>query len=71
TCFNTHMHELAEHCESLSGTDAAAGKAVSIVMENDEAHKYKISRRKPDGKSYAHAIAQKYGITFKQLRENL
>ena len=71
TCFNTHMHELAEHCESLSDSDAAAGKAVSIVMENDEAHKYKISRRKPDGKSYARAIAQKYGITFEQLRENL
>ena len=40
-------------------------------MENDAAQKYKISRRKPDGKSYARVIAQQYGITFEQLSENL
>ena len=71
TIFNTHMHELAEHCETLSGQDAAVCKAVSIVMENGADNKYKISRRKPDGKSYARVIAEKYGITFEQLRENL
>lgn len=70
TCFNTHMHELAENCEALSAADAACG-AVSIVMENGADNKYKISRRKPDGKSYARVIAQQYGITFEQLRENL
>ncbi len=71
TCFNTHMHELAEHCGSLSDTESAVCGAVSIVMENGTDNKYKISRRKPDGKSYAHIIAQKYGITFEQLSENL
>ncbi len=71
TVFNTHMHELAEHCDMLCESDAAVCKAVSVVMENDVAQKYKISRRKPDGKSYAHVIAQQYGITFEQLSENL
>ena len=71
TVFNTHMHELAEHCDELSASDAAVCGAVSVVMENGEANKYKISRRMPDGKSYAHVIAQKYGITFEQLSKNL
>ncbi len=71
TVFNTHMHELAEHCERLSASDAAVCKAVSIVMENGMDNKYKISRRKPDGKSYARVIAEKYGITFEQLSGNL
>ena len=67
TCFNTHMHELGEHCENLSASESAVCGAVSIVMENGADNKYKISRRKPDGKSYAHVIAQQYGITFEQL----
>ena len=70
-CFNTHMHELAENCDHLSPPDSAMTGAVSIVMENGADNQYKISRRKPDGKSYAHIIAQQYGITFEQLRANL
>ena len=61
------MHELGEHCENLSASESAVCGAVSIVMENGADNKYKISRRKPDGKSYAHVIAQQYGITFEQL----
>jgi hypothetical protein len=39
-------------------------------MENDKGKRsYKISYKKPDGKSYAHEIAYKYGITFEQLSE--
>ena len=71
TCFNTHMHELAEHCEKFSDSEQAVCEAVSVVMENGEQNRYKISCRKPDGKSYAHVIAQKYGITFEQLSEML
>ena len=65
------MHELAENCDHLSPPDSAMTGAVSIVMENGADNQYKISRRKPDGKSYAHIIAQQYGITFEQLRANL
>ena len=67
TVFNTHMHELAEHCEQLSESGKAVCKAVSVVMENGADNQYKITCRKPDGKSYARVIAQKYGITFEQL----
>lgn len=71
TCFNTHMHELAEDTGRYSDTDKAVCKAVSVVMENDNGKRsYKISFKGPEGKSYAHEIAQKYGITFEQLTEN-
>ncbi|MCR5600105.1 MAG: hypothetical protein K6G33_05125 [Ruminococcus sp.] len=72
TCFNTHMHELAENAALLSSAEKAVCKAVSVVMENNNGERsYKISYKKPDGKSYAHEIAYKYGITFEQLSHNL
>lgn len=68
TFFNTHMHELAENTAAYTEDEKACGKAVSVVMENDNGKRtYKISYKKPDGTSYAHEIAYKYGITFEQL----
>lgn len=68
TCFNTHMHELAENADVISSVPGAVCKAVSVVMENRDGERtYKISFKKPDGKSYAHEIAYRYGITFEQL----
>ncbi len=70
TCFNTHMHELAENAEKFGSCENARCKAVSVVMDNDNGKRsYKIAFKKPDGKSYAHEIACKYGITFEQLSE--
>lgn len=71
TIFNTHMHELAEHCDRLSDAADTRCRACSIVMENGADNRYKISRRKPDGKSYARSIAEQYGITFEQLCSEL
>ncbi|MBR5683810.1 MAG: hypothetical protein IKW96_11165 [Ruminococcus sp.] len=70
TCFNTHMHELAENADKISDAAASGYRAVSVVMENENGKRsYKIGYKKPDGKSYAHEIAYKYGITFEQLSE--
>ena len=70
TFFNTHMHELAEDTDKFNKAEGAICKAVSVVMENDGGKRsYKISYKAPDGKSYAHEIAYKYGITFEQLME--
>ena len=72
TVFNTHMHELAEKADELSQYEKAVCKAVSVVMEGSEGKRsYRISYKKPDGKSYAHDIAYKYGITFEQLSKRL
>ena len=71
TFFNTHMHELAEDTDKFSKAEGAICKAVSVVMENEGGKRsYKISYKAPDGKSYAHEIAYKYGITFEQLMDN-
>lgn len=70
TFFNTHMHELAEDTDKFNKAEGAICKAVSVVMENEGGKRsYKISYKAPDGKSYAHEIAYKYGITFEQLME--
>lgn len=72
TVFNTHMHELAEKADELSECEKSVCKAVSMVMEGAEGQRsYKIAYKKPDGKSYAHEIAYKYGITFEQLSKRL
>lgn len=72
TIFNTHMHELGENAEELSKHERSVCKAVSVVMGGGEGERsYKIHYKKPDGKSYAHEIAYKYGITFEQLSERL
>ena len=64
--------ELAENADTLSQCDKAICKAVSMVMEGSEGKRsYKIAYKKPDGKSYAHEIAYKYGITFEQLSQKL
>ncbi len=71
TCFNTHMHELAENADVISSVPGAVCRAASVVMENRDGERtYKISFKKPDGKSYAREIAYKYGITFDQLMKN-
>lgn len=70
--FNTHMHELAANAEQFGKAENAVCKAVSVVMENDNGKRsYKISYKKPDGKSYAHEIACQYGITYEQLCQHL
>ncbi len=67
TCFNTHMHELAEHPERLQSDSAVCGAASVIMGKRDGKDAFHIRYEKPNGKSYAHEIAQKYGITFEQL----
>lgn len=65
------MHELAENADKISKAADSGYGAVSVVMENKNGKRsFKISYKKPDGKSYAHEIAYKYGITFEQLSKN-
>ncbi|MBR1528230.1 MAG: hypothetical protein IJ642_02870 [Oscillospiraceae bacterium] len=71
TCFNTHMHELAQNPDSLRTEHAVCG-AVSLVMgKRGSAEAYQVRCTAPDGLSYAYEIARQYGITFEQLCEEL
>ncbi len=68
--FSTHLHDLAlakdrinERSLSLGG--GAVDTLVAGMAEGKRS--FKILRAKPDGKSYARDIANKYGLSFENL----
>lgn len=64
TIYNTHMHKLAEDMENLTEKAAVA----SLVMKNEGGKRcFKAYVGKPEGRSYAQDIAEKYGVTFEML----
>lgn len=72
TCYNTHMHELAEKADQYGLEEGAAYRAASLVMGSSDGDRdYKVRFAKPEGKSFAREIAAQYGITFEQLYEKV
>lgn len=66
--FNTHIHELADKIPEMNGWDGE-GKVTSIVMEiRDNVNTFRLMRGAPDTGSYARNIAEKYGITYEQMK---
>ncbi len=68
--FSTHLHELAARVPEINERSRASG-GISIDtlvagMEEGE-RSFKIHRAKPDGKSYARDIADKYGLSFENI----
>ena len=67
--FNTHIHELAASIPEMNGWDGDS-KMISVVMEiKDNVNTFKLKRSSPDTSSYARNIAEKYGITYEQMKE--
>lgn len=72
--FSTHLHELAAEIDNINARTAADGgsKIDSLVAGIEEGKRsFKIYRMKPDGKSYARDIADKYGITYENIVNNI
>ncbi len=66
--FNTHIHELASCIPEMNGWEGKS-RIVSIVMEiKNNQNTFKIKRSEPDTSSYARNIAEKYGITYDQMK---
>ena len=68
--FSTHLHELAAEIDNINAQAAASGGAPidTLVAGIDQGQRsFKIYRAKPDGKSYARDIAQKYGLTYENI----
>ena len=68
--FSTHLHELAASVPEINARSEERGgvKIDTLVAGIDEGRRsFKIVRAKPDGKSYARDIADKYGLSFDQL----
>ena len=72
TIFNTHMHELAMHLDELNRSEPTDSNVASLItgIENGQ-RSYKVSLAPPCGQSYARDIAQKYGVTYSQLKERM
>ena len=68
--FSTHLHELAASIPEINERSSERGgvKLDTLVAGiEDGKRSFKIHRMKPDGKSYARDIAEKYGLTFDKL----
>ncbi len=69
--FNTHMHELARSLDELNAAegDSRVESLVTGVQRGERS--FKVAVAPPQGVSYAKDIAQKYGVTYEQIRAHL
>ncbi len=73
--FSTHLHELAAEVDNINARSVSSGGVAidTLVagMEGDGKRSFKITRAKPDGKSYARDIAQSYGLTYESILQRI
>ena len=73
--FSTHLHDLAASVEQINKTCVPKGGVPldNMVAEvtGDGQRTFRIIRKKPDGKSYAKDIADKYGLSFEKICKKL
>ena len=70
--FSTHLHDLAASIADINARSKAQGGVAidTLVAGIEEGRRsFKIYRAKPDGKSYAKDIADKYGLSFENLMQ--
>ena len=67
--FSTHLHELAARVDEINARTAPTGARIDTLVAGIEEGKrsFLIQRKKPDGKSYASDIAQKYGLSYEAI----
>ena len=68
--FSTHLHELASTLDSINARSAEQGgvRIDTLVAGIEEGQRsFRICRAKPDGKSYARDIADKYGLSLEDI----
>ena len=68
--FSTHLHELAASISEINARSVSLGgvRIDTLVAGMEEGERsFKIHRMKPDGKSYAKDIADKYGLSFENI----
>lgn len=69
--FSTHLHELAAEIDNINArSKASGGVAIDTLvagMKGEGKRSFKITRAKPDGKSYARDIAESYGLTYETI----
>ncbi len=71
TVFNTHMHELAMNLDQMNSYEGDIKVASLITGIHEGQRSFKVFIAPPEGVSYARDIAEKYGVTFDQLKESI
>ncbi len=72
--FSTHLHDLAASVEEINRrSHERGGVTIDTLVAGIEEGKrsFRIFRAKPDGKSYAKDIADKYGISLSHIEKHL
>lgn len=72
--FSTHLHELSAMIDGINERCTKDGGAVIDTLVagiEDGQRSFKIARKKPDGKSYAKDIADKYGISYEHIMKKI
>lgn len=66
--FGTHFHQLGRRIDEAKSDGECDGfDFLNAGIEEGKRRTYKITRGKPEGKSYAAGIAAKYGLSFETL----
>ena len=73
--FSTHLHELSGELDRINAQSLQEGGAridtlVAGIMGEGK-RSFKIVRAKPDGKSYARDIAERYGLTYDSIMKKI
>ena len=72
--FSTHLHELSSMINDINQKCVLSGgtRIDTLVAGMEEGQRsFKITRAKPDGKSYAKDIADKYGISLEHILKRI
>ena len=72
--FSTHLHELSTMIDGINERCQKNGGARidTLVAGMEEGQRsFKIVRKKPDGRSYAKDIAEKYGISYEHIMKKI
>jgi len=57
--------------ELVSLSDTAVSMVSAVIPDHSAIRTFKIGRKAPDGMAYALSVAEKYGITYNQLKERI
>ena len=74
TLFSTHLHELSARVDEINESARKEGGVLVDTLVagiHGDKRSFEIVRTKPDGKSYARDIAEKYGLSSEKIRKKI